>query len=58
MKINTLTFTKDGEHYLIKEKTTERSTMYRVLAKTEEEAKHLFNLCSHLVTFVGSVNWK
>lgn len=58
MKISTLTFTKDGDYYLIKEKTTERSTMYRVLAKTEEEANRLFNIGSHLVTFVGSVNWK
>ena len=58
MKKCTLTFTKDGDHYLVKERTSERSTMYKALAKTEEEAKQLFMLNSHLVTFVGSVNWR
>ena len=58
MKINTITFTKDGKYYLVKERTSERSTMYKVLAQTEQEARHLFEVGSHLVTFVGSVNWR
>ena len=58
MKIGTITFTKDGECYLVKERTPERSTMYKVLAQTEQEARHLFEVGSHLVTFVGSVNWR
>ena len=58
MKIATITFTKDGECYLVKERTPERATMYKVLAQTEQEARHLFEVGSHLVTFVGSVNWR
>ena len=44
MKIDATTFTKDGEYYLVKERTPERSTMYRVLARTEQEARHLFEV--------------
>ena len=58
MKIDTITFTKDGEYYLVKERTPKRSTMYKVLAQTEQEARRLFEVGSHLVTFVGSVNWR
>ena len=58
MKIATITFTKDGEYYLVKEGTPKRSTMYKVLAQTEQEARHLFEVGSQLVTFVGSLNWR
>lgn len=58
MKMNTLTFEKDGYEYVIKERKSHRSTMYRVIAETEEEARKLFRSNSHLVKLVGSVVWK
>lgn len=58
MKTKSLSFEKDGLEYTIKERTSYRSSMYRVTASTEEEAKKLFSLKSHLVKFVGSVVWK
>ena len=57
MKMNTLTFEKDGYEYVIKERKSNRSTLYRVMAATEEEARKLFRSNSHLVKFVGSVVW-
>lgn len=57
MKMNTLTFKKDGYEYIIKERKSNRITMYRVVAETEEEARKLFRSNSHLVKFVGSVVW-
>ena len=57
MKMNTLRFEKDGYEYIIKEMKSNRSTMYRVIAGTEEEARKLFRSNSHLVKFVGSVVW-
>ena len=57
MKMNTLTFKKDGYEYIIKERKSNRITMYRVVAETEEEAHKLFRSNSHLVKFVGSVVW-
>ena len=58
MKTKSLSFEKDGSEYIIKEMTSYRSSMCRVVASTEEEARKLFSLNSHLVKFVGSVVWK
>lgn len=57
MNKNKLTFEKDGYEYIIKEETAQHSAMYRVLANTEEEARKLFALNSHLVKFIGSLDW-
>ena len=58
MNKSELTFEKDGYEYIIKEKTAQHSAMYRVLVNTEEEARKLFALNSHLVKFIGSINWQ
>lgn len=57
MKQYSITFKQDGCEFIIKERTPDCSTMYRVLASNEDEARKLFELNSHLVKFIGSVKW-
>ena len=58
MKQYSITLKQDGCEFIIKERTSDGSTMYRVLASNEDEARKLFELNSHLVKFIGSVNWR
>ena len=46
---------RDGDNFYIVEQSESRCFMYKVEAKSEEEALRLFNLDSHKVKFVGSL---